>query len=88
MLRHIGNSLVLIRADGGLRALLRALARLFSFSPELLRIRGEQQAPGDPAAAARDYREAIHLARATGAGSLERRAAESLAALTASGPTA
>jgi hypothetical protein len=32
LLRHVGNSLVLIRADGGLRALLRALGRLISFS--------------------------------------------------------
>lgn len=54
------------------------------FLPELLRIRGEQLEPTDPAAAARDYREAVDLARSTGAKSLERRAMGSLAALEAS----
>jgi DNA-binding winged helix-turn-helix (wHTH) protein len=53
------------------------------FLPELLRIRGEQLEPTDPAAAERDYREAIELARATGAKSLERRAMVNLAALQA-----
>ena len=56
------------------------------YLPELLRIRGEQLERTDPAAAARDYREAIELARSTGARSLERRAAESLEALTAAAP--
>ena len=51
------------------------------YLPELLRVRGEQRAVSDPAAAARDYREAIELARATGARSLEQRATDSLAAL-------
>lgn len=55
------------------------------YLPELLRIRGEQIEGADPAAAERDYREAIELARTTGARSLEQRAAESLAALAAGG---
>jgi DNA-binding winged helix-turn-helix (wHTH) protein/tetratricopeptide (TPR) repeat protein len=54
------------------------------YLPELLRIRGEQLEATDPAAARRDYREAIRLARSTGARSLERRATDSLAALAAS----
>jgi hypothetical protein len=53
------------------------------FLPELLRIRGEQLESTDPAAAARDYREACELARSMGARSLERRAADSLATLAA-----
>lgn len=57
------------------------------FLPELLRIRGEQAEPTDPAAAAKDYREAMELARATGAKSLERRARDSLAALEAPSTT-
>lgn len=51
------------------------------YLPELLRMRGEQRARAEPAAARRDYQEAVELARAMGAGSLERRAAASLAAL-------
>jgi hypothetical protein len=51
------------------------------YLPELLRVRGEQRAMTDPAAAMRDYREAIELAHTTGARSLEQRAVESLAAL-------
>jgi DNA-binding winged helix-turn-helix (wHTH) protein len=54
------------------------------YLPELIRIRGEQAEGIDRAAAAQDYREAIELARSTGARSLERRAASSLAALEAS----
>ncbi len=53
------------------------------YLPELLRMRGEQRADTDPAAAARDYREAIELARSTGARSSEWRAQASLAALEA-----
>lgn len=53
------------------------------YLPELLRVRGEQLEAEDPAAAARDYREAIELARSTGARSLEQRASDSLAALAA-----
>ena len=51
------------------------------FLPELLRLRGEQSESTGPAAALADYREAVSLARASGARSLEARAAESLAAL-------
>jgi adenylate cyclase len=51
------------------------------YLPELLRMRGDQAAATDPAKATRDYREAIELARATGARSLELRASDSLAAL-------
>lgn len=51
------------------------------YLPELFRLRGEQRAERDPSGALQDYREAIELARATGARSLERRATESLAAL-------
>ena len=50
------------------------------YLPELVRMRGELRVPTD-ARAAEDCREAITLARSTGAHSLERRAAESLAAL-------
>jgi hypothetical protein len=50
------------------------------YLPELLRMRGELRDPGDARAAA-DHREAIELARETGARSLEQRAAEGLAAL-------
>jgi hypothetical protein len=53
------------------------------FLPELLRIRGEQLERTDPAGAAQNYREAMELARATGAKSLERRAMDSLATLEA-----
>lgn len=53
------------------------------YLPELLRLRGELREGADPAAAAGDYRRAIELARATGARGLERRATDSLAALTA-----
>ena len=53
------------------------------YLPELLRIRGEQLEVADPAGAIREYRQAITLARATGARSLERRASDSLAALEA-----
>ena len=49
-----------------------------AYLPELLRIRGEQLEATDPAAARRDYREAIALARSTGARGLEQRAAASL----------
>jgi hypothetical protein len=52
------------------------------YLPELLRMRGEQRQGTDPAAASRDYREAIELARSTGARSSERRATDSLATLT------
>jgi tetratricopeptide (TPR) repeat protein len=48
------------------------------YLPELLRLRGGLRTDGS---AAVDYREAIELARSTGARSLEHRAAESLAAL-------
>jgi hypothetical protein len=51
------------------------------YLPELLRMRGEQDT--DPAAADRDYREAIELARSQGARSLEQRATGNLAALSA-----
>lgn len=51
------------------------------YLPELIRVRGEQREDTDPAAAAGDYRAAIELARATGARSLELRAAGSLAAV-------
>lgn len=54
------------------------------YLPELLRIRGEQLEQTDPARATRDYREAMELARSTGARSLERRATDSLDALAAS----
>jgi DNA-binding winged helix-turn-helix (wHTH) protein len=47
------------------------------YLPELIRMRGELREHGD--AAAQDYREAFELARATGAKSLEQRAADSLA---------
>jgi tetratricopeptide (TPR) repeat protein len=50
------------------------------YLPELLRVRGEQRERADPEAAARDYREAIELARGIGARSFEARAAGSLAA--------
>jgi hypothetical protein len=53
------------------------------YLPELIRIRGQQLESTKPALAARDYREAIELARLKGAQSLERRAADSLAALEA-----
>ncbi|HEX3598068.1 MAG TPA: AAA family ATPase [Polyangiaceae bacterium] len=51
------------------------------YLPELLRMRGELCEGTDPTAAGRDYREAIELARATGARSLEQRASDSLTAL-------
>ena len=51
------------------------------YLPELLRMRGEQREKAEPAAAKRDYREAIERARATGARSLEQRAQASLAKL-------
>jgi hypothetical protein len=54
------------------------------YLPELLRMRGEQRQGADPTEASRDYREAIELARSTGARSLEQRARASLAALPAS----
>jgi DNA-binding winged helix-turn-helix (wHTH) protein len=50
------------------------------YLPELLRMRGGLRERTDPRAAD-DHREAIALARSTGARSLERRAADSLAAL-------
>ncbi len=53
------------------------------YLPELLRMRGEQREGTDPAAASRDYGEAIELARSKGARSLEQRATVSLAALSA-----
>ena len=53
-----------------------------AYLPELFRVRGEQLAVSDPAAAATDYREAIALARSTGARSFEQRAIASLAAIT------
>ena len=53
------------------------------YLPELLRARGEQRENAEPEAAARNYREAIELAQKMGARSLEVRAAESLAAVTA-----
>jgi hypothetical protein len=53
------------------------------YLPELIRVRGEQREAASPESAARDYREAIELARSTGARSLEPRAAQSLAALEA-----
>jgi hypothetical protein len=49
------------------------------YLPELIRMRGDLRERSD--ARAQDYREAIELARATGARSLEQRAADSLAAL-------
>jgi DNA-binding winged helix-turn-helix (wHTH) protein/tetratricopeptide (TPR) repeat protein len=59
-----------------------AIARSeLAYLPELLRTRGEQRQGTEPTAAARDYREAIELARSNGALSLEQRASESLAAL-------
>ncbi len=54
-----------------------------AYLPELLRLRGEQVEATDSAAAARDYREAIELARVSGARSLELRATENLARLPA-----
>jgi DNA-binding winged helix-turn-helix (wHTH) protein/tetratricopeptide (TPR) repeat protein len=48
------------------------------YLPELLRVRGEQREDTDPEAAVGDYREAVALARRTGARSLERRALENL----------
>ncbi len=51
------------------------------YLPELLRMRGEQRERTEPEAAERDYREAIELAHATGARSLELRAADSLTKL-------
>jgi hypothetical protein len=53
------------------------------YLPELLRMRGEQREKTDPAAARRDYREAIERAHSAGARSLEQRAMASLGALTA-----
>jgi hypothetical protein len=53
------------------------------YLPELIRMRGEQRQRTDRAAALRDYREAIELARASGARSLEERATQSLAAASA-----
>ncbi len=50
------------------------------YLPELLRLRGQLREPTDPRAA-EDHLQAIELARSTGAQSLERRAADSLAAL-------
>jgi DNA-binding winged helix-turn-helix (wHTH) protein len=50
------------------------------YLPELLRMRGGLRERTDTRAAAEDYREAIGLARSTGARSLERRAADSFAA--------
>ena len=52
------------------------------YLPELLRQRGGLLARKDRPAAIQSYREAIELARATGALGLERRAAESLALAT------
>jgi hypothetical protein len=46
-----------------------------------LRVRGEQLEATDTDSALRDYRDAVELAGATGARSLEQRAADSLAAL-------
>jgi hypothetical protein len=51
------------------------------YLPELLRIRGEQRQSDDPEMAERDYREAIELAKTTGARIFEGRAAENLAAV-------
>ena len=45
------------------------------YLPELLRVRGEQRESTDVAAALQDYRDAVALARASGARSLELRAA-------------
>ncbi|MFZ5891028.1 MAG: ATP-binding protein [Myxococcota bacterium] len=53
------------------------------YLPELLRVRAEQRENADPEAAERGYREATELARRLGARSLEERAMDSLAALTA-----
>jgi len=53
------------------------------YLPELLRFRGEQLEGTDPRAATEIYREAIDLARSTGARSLEQRATDHLAALAA-----
>jgi hypothetical protein len=50
------------------------------YLPELLRVRGEQLERSDPAQAARDYQEAVELARSIGARSLERRALDCLEA--------
>ena len=50
------------------------------YLPELLRMRGQLREPTDPRAA-EDHLQAVELARSTGARSLERRAADSLAAL-------
>jgi tetratricopeptide (TPR) repeat protein len=55
------------------------------YLPELLRVRGEQRGKADRDAAARDYREAIELAREMGAASFEARARESLAAMSDGG---
>ncbi|MET0592450.1 MAG: AAA family ATPase, partial [Polyangiaceae bacterium] len=43
------------------------------YLPELFRVRGEQREKGDPTTAAKDYREAMELARAMGAASFEAR---------------
>lgn len=53
------------------------------YLPELLRVRGEQLEDHDRAAATRDYREAVELARSSGARSLEQRATANLEALAA-----
>jgi len=53
------------------------------YLPELLRFRGEQLEGTDPRAATEIYREAIDIARSTGARSLEQRATDHLAALAA-----
>jgi hypothetical protein len=50
------------------------------YLPELLRIRGEQLERTEPAQAARDYQDAVELARSMGARSLERRALDCLEA--------
>jgi hypothetical protein len=51
------------------------------YLPELLRTRGEQLSKSDPRAAEQDFHQAIELARASGARSLELRASASLATL-------
>lgn len=90
----LGQVLIdVLRASGHAAEASRLTGEIISFAishdesvflPELLRIRGEQVERTNPAAAAKDYLEALELARTTGAQSLERRAMENLSALQAS----
>ena len=81
-----------LRLSNHLDAALRLSDQMIAFAlahdenvylPELLRVRGEQRAKTDPAAAARDYREALELAQRIGARCFELRATQSTATLDA-----